>query len=67
MRDSSRFARPFADVWQHLPFQPSAALGDFLDRFMIADRFDAERFWQFVADVSRGSDLRPGDSAMNES
>jgi hypothetical protein len=52
MRDSSRFARPFADVWQYLPFEPSAALAHFLDRFMIAGRFDADRFWEFVAAVN---------------
>ena len=52
VRESCRFARPFADVWQHLPFQPSASLSQFLDRFMIGGRFDAERFWEFVAAVS---------------
>jgi hypothetical protein len=52
VRDSNRFSRPFADVWQHLPFHPSATLSQFLDRFMIAGRFDAERFWEFVAAVS---------------
>jgi hypothetical protein len=52
MRDSSRFARPFADVWQHLPFEPSASLGHFLNRFITGGRFDAERFWEFVAHVS---------------
>jgi len=50
--NSNRFSRPFAEVWQHLPFHPSATLSQFLDRFMIADRFDAERFWEFVSAVN---------------
>src|SRR5690242_6510377 len=57
---SNRFSRPFADVWQYLPFEPSAALRHFLDRFMIAGRFDAERFWEFVATVSQGQTLSTG-------
>jgi hypothetical protein len=51
-RESNRFSRPFAEVWQHLPFHPSASLSRFVERFMIAGRFDAERFWEFVAAVS---------------
>lgn len=51
VRESNRFSRPFAEVWQYLPFHPSASLSQFLERFMIAGRFDAECFWEFVAAV----------------
>ncbi len=68
VKQSSRFARPFADVWQHLPFEPSASLAQFLDRFMISGRFDAERFWEFIAAVSyhppafSQTDAKPADN-----
>ncbi len=55
--DANRFARPFAEVWQHLPFEPSASLAQFLSPFIIAGRFDADRFWEFVA---AGNYQRPG-------
>jgi hypothetical protein len=56
VRELNRFSRPFAEVWQHLPFHPSASLSQFVERFVIAGRFDAERFWEFVAAVNG----RPG-------
>jgi hypothetical protein len=47
--DQDRFAMPFADIWQHLPFSPSANVAVFLQDFMDAGRFDAERFWECVS------------------
>ena len=67
VRDSHRFSRPFADVWQHVPFEPSATLAGFLDRFIIAGRFDAERFWEFVAVSSQPSAFDKTDTAVSES
>jgi hypothetical protein len=43
------FAQPFADIWQYSPFHPKAQVARFLERFTVAGRFDAERFWEFVA------------------
>lgn len=55
MGRQDRFAQPFADIWQHVPFPRSARLAEFLERFMESGRFDAERFWEFVSAQLRGS------------
>jgi len=43
------FARRFDEIWQCSPFHPSAAVGEFLARFMRRGNFDAESFWEFVS------------------
>ena len=43
------FARPFAEIWQYSPFQPSTHIAEFVERFTVAGKFDAERFWEFVS------------------
>jgi hypothetical protein len=43
-----RFSQPFADIWEYSPFCPSSRVAEFLDKFVNAGRFDAERFWEFV-------------------
>jgi hypothetical protein len=48
------FARPFAEIWQHTPFQPNTGVAGFLERFQKAGQFDAELFWEFVAARVRG-------------
>jgi hypothetical protein len=47
--EEKHFARRFEDIWQCSPFHPSAAVGEFLDRFMSGGKFDAESFWEFVS------------------
>jgi hypothetical protein len=49
MLDEKHFARPFEEIWQCSPFDPSATLRKFLDRFVQRGKFDAESFWEFVS------------------
>lgn len=46
--EEDRFAMPFAEIWQHSPFHPGARVARFLEKFVEAGRFDADRFWEFV-------------------
>jgi hypothetical protein len=46
--EDDRFAMPFAEIWQHSPFHPGARVSRFLEKFVEAGRFDADRFWEFV-------------------
>ncbi|HYL12267.1 MAG TPA: hypothetical protein VEV41_04500 [Terriglobales bacterium] len=46
--EQERFAQPFADIWEYSPFRPSSRVAEFLKNFVVAGRFDAERFWEFV-------------------
>jgi hypothetical protein len=57
--DDRRFAMPFAEIWQHSPFHPGARVARFLDRFVEAGRFDADRFWEFVTRSSVGAARPP--------
>ncbi len=58
-RDDGRFAMPFAEIWQHSPFHPGARVAQFLDKFVEAGRFDADRFWEFVTRAGVGSPRPP--------
>jgi hypothetical protein len=52
------FARPFEEIWQCSPFHPADKVAKFLDRFMEAGRFNAERFWEYVASHERLSEKK---------
>lgn len=57
--EEDRFAMPFAEIWQHSPFHPGARVARFLDKFVEAGRFDADRFWEFVTGAGIGSPRSP--------
>jgi hypothetical protein len=44
------FERSFADIWRYAPFHPSPRTSQFVERFMMDGCFDAERFWEYVAE-----------------
>lgn len=52
------FAQPFAEIWQYSPFQPKAQVAQFLEKFTVGGRFDAEGFWEFVANPGRKKPAR---------
>jgi hypothetical protein len=58
-REDDRFAMPFAEIWQHSPFHPGTRVARFLDKFVEAGQFDAERFWQFVTEGGGGTPRPP--------
>jgi hypothetical protein len=43
------FERSFFEVWSHTPFGPSSAVREFVERFVVNGAFDAQRFWEHVA------------------
>jgi hypothetical protein len=48
------FERSFADIWLHAPFRPSTGVEQFVKQFVEEGRFDAERFWEYVAEQLNG-------------
>jgi hypothetical protein len=48
------FERPFAEIWQFTPFQPSEHVTDFVSNFLTDGSLDAERFWEFLASRTDG-------------
>lgn len=53
------FAQPYAEIWQYSPFHPQVAR--FVERFTVAGCFDAERFWEFVANPTRKKSAQRAD------
>lgn len=55
------FAQPFAEIWQYSPFHPKAQVAQFVQKFTVGGRFDAEGFWEFVANPGRKKSVRRTD------
>jgi hypothetical protein len=52
------FAQPFAEIWQYSPFHPKAQVARFIERFTVSGQFDAEGFWEFVANPGKKKPAR---------
>ena len=62
------FNRAFDEIWQVAPFRPTRSVDEFIDRFMEGPRFNADLFWEYVANaieqrkresMDRGSSQEP--------
>ncbi len=54
-----QFERCFADIWRHAPFRPASGVDSFVKQFVENGQFNAESFWEFVAQQVNSSARKP--------